>query len=440
MSASANSVTVDPLIPPRRDIAARASRAVNATAIRRHHGPHAGGAVDDARLSFRDIGVVYFGNDWNAENRTSSHHVAERLARVMPVLYVASPGMRAPQASGRDFRRMARKLFAALKPPRRVHDNLWLCTVPQIPFRRLPGVDALNRWFGIRAVRRALRAAGIARSIAWFVVPHPGFMAGHLGESLCVYYCIDDYAAHPGVDADLIGARDAALTRAADIVFVAPPALLDAKRALNPATVFAPHGVDVDLFAKAFDERTEIPAAARDLAHPVIGYFGSLHEWIDFELIESLARARPAWTFLLIGHAAADVSGLAALPNVRLVGAQPYASLPAWAKAFDVAIIPYRLNRQVANANPLKLREYLAAGKAVVSVRNPEIEKFSRWVRIADDRDAFLAAIEDALRDERPALRAERSAAVADQSWDRRVADVLAAVSAALARRQTSTH
>jgi hypothetical protein len=391
------------------------------------------------RPPFGDFGIVYYGNDWKSENRTSSHHIAVRVSSAMPVLYVASPSLRAPQASGRDMKRLMRKLLAALKPPRRVHDGLWLCTVPQIPFRRLPGVDALNRWFGIRAVRRALRAARIARAISWFVVPHPGFMAGHLGESLCVYYCIDDYAAHPGVDADLIGARDAALTRTADIVFVAPPALLDAKRALNPHTIFAPHGVDVELFGRALDERTEIPPAAQGLAHPVIGYFGSLHEWIDFELIESLARARPAWTFLLIGHAAADVSRLAALPNVRLVGAQPYASLPAWAKAFDVASIPYRLNRQVANANPLKLREYLASGRAIVSVRNPEIEKFSRWVRIADDHDAFLAAIEDALRDERPELRAERNAAVADQSWDRRVADVLAEVSAALARRQPSS-
>ena len=392
------------------------------------------------RSAFAGFGVVYFGNDWQSENRTSSHHVAERLARVMPVLYVASPGLRAPQASGRDFKRLLRKLFAALKPPRRVGENFWVCTVPQIPFRRLPGVDAINRWFGIRAVKRALRAAGIGHCISWFVVPHPGFMAGRLGESLCVYYCIDDYAAHPGVDPVLIAERDAELTRAADIVFVAPPALVDAKRALNPDTVFAPHGVDVELFAKALDERTEIPPAARDLARPVIGYFGSLHEWIDFDLIEWLARERPGWTFLLIGHAAADVSALETLPNVRLVGAQPYATLPAWAKAFDVAIIPYRLNRQVANANPLKLREYLAGGRAVVSVRNAEIEKFSRWVRIADDREAFLAAIEDALRDERTELRAERVAAVADQSWDRRVDDVLAAVAAALAQRQNSQH
>jgi len=394
--------------------------------------------LSEARLSFKDLGVVYFGNDWHAENRTSSHHVAMRLASVMPVLYVASPGMRAPQASGRDLKRLFRKLAAALQPPSRIGEQLWLCTVPQIPFRRLPGVDTINRLFGIWSVKRALRKAGLGRFLTWFVVPHPGFMAKHLGEELCVYYCIDDYAAHPGVDARLIAERDRDLTRAADIVFVAPPALLAAKRELNPRTVFAPHGVDVALFARARDAATEIPAAAHDLPKPVIGYFGSVHEWIDLELIEWLARERPAWTFLLIGHAAVDVDGLRALPNVRLVGTQPYESLPAWAKAFDVSIIPYRLNRQVENANPLKLREYLATGKPVVSVRNAEIEKFAQWVRIADGRESFLAAIEGALRDDSPEAHAERSNAVADQTWDRRVGDVLTEISALLAQRRTS--
>ena len=401
----------------------------------KHPGTYADSEMDDARLSFKDLGVVYFGNDWHSENRTSSHHVATRLASAMSVLYVASPGLRAPQASGRDLKRLVRKLFAALKPPTKIGERLWLCTVPQIPFRRLPGVDAINRLFGVWAVRRALRKAGFHRHITWFVVPHPGFMAKHLGEELCVYYCIDDYAAHPGVDANLIAARDEELTKTADLVFVAPPALLASKREINPHTVFAPHGVDVELFGKAQDPATEIPAAARNLPKPVIGYFGSIHEWIDVELIEWLARARPEWTFLLIGHAAVDVAALRALSNVHLIGAQPYQTLPAWAKAFDVAIIPYRLNRQVENANPLKLREYLACGKPVVSVRNAEIEKFSRWVRIADGREAFLNEIEGALRDERAEMPAERRAAVADQTWDRRVADVLGEVAAALARR-----
>lgn len=380
-----------------------------------------------------DVGVVYFGNDWFAENRTSSHHVAVRLARRMPVLYVDSPGMRAPGASGRDLRKAVRKLLAAFRPPTRVQDGLWHCTVPQLPFRRIPGIDALNRWFGGWAVRRALRHAGIRRRVSWFVVPHPGFLAGTLGESLVVYYCIDDYAAHPGVDPAVIGARDEALTRRADLVCVAPPALLDAKRALNPSVRFAPHGVDVDLFAQAQSPDTVIAEPARDLPRPIVGYIGSLHDWIDLELIAALADARPHYTFLLVGHAHADVSALRARPNVVLAGPQPYPTLPRWSKAFDAAIIPYRLNRQVANANPLKLREYLAAGKPVVSARNPEIEAFAQWVRIVDTPAQWLEAIDAAVADNAPEAIAARMAAVADQTWDRRVEAVLADVAARLA-------
>ncbi len=387
---------------------------------------------NSAKPPLGDCGIVYFGNDWYAENRTSSHHVAVRLARRAPVLYVDSPGMRAPSASGRDLKRAVRKLFAAFRRPTRVSDGLWHCTVPQLPFRRLPGVDAFNRAFGRWAVRRALRLAGIGRRISWFVLPHPGVHAGRLGEEMIVYYCIDDYAAHPGVDATLIAERDDALSRRADLLFVAPPALLDAKRALNPRTIFSPHGVDADLFAQAQSAETALPRIAETLPRPIVGYIGSIHAWIDLPLIEWLAAQRPQWSFLLVGHAHVAVDGLRALPNVHLAGPQPYASLPAWSKAFDAAIIPYRLNRQVANANPLKLREYLAAGKAVVSVRNPEIETFARWVRLVDGREAFLAALDAAVADNDPDAVAARMAAVADQTWDARVEAVLAEVATRL--------
>ena len=390
--------------------------------------------MSDIDAALRGRGIVYFGNDWNAENRTSSHHVAARLAKRVPVLYVDSPGMRAPNASGRDLRKAWRKLTAALRKPEPIHPGFWRCTVPQLPFRRVPGVDAFNRLFGRWAVRRALSSIGIGCRISWFVVPHPGFLAGQLDEDLCVYYCIDDYAAHPGVDAELIGRRDEVLSNRADLLFVAPPALLEGKRTLNPHAHYSPHGVDVDLFRLAGAAETEIPPLARGLSGPVIGYIGSLHEWIDFDLIAWLAKQRPQWTFLLVGHAAADIGELRSLGNVRLAGAQPYSTLPQWAKAFDAAIIPYRLNRQVANANPLKLREYLATGKPVVSVRNPEIEKFSQWVRIADDREGFLQALEQALAEDNPQAAAERIAAVADQTWDRRVDDVLSTVAQALER------
>ena len=55
-------------------------------------------------------GVVYFGNDWFAENRTSSHHIARRLSQVLPVLYIETPGIRAPQTTARDLRKLWKKL------------------------------------------------------------------------------------------------------------------------------------------------------------------------------------------------------------------------------------------------------------------------------------------------------------------------------------------
>src|SRR3546814_14485811 len=113
-----------------------------------------------------------------------------------------------------------------------------------------------------------MRAIGLTECMSWFVVPHPGFLANRLGESLSVYYCIDDYAAHPGVDADHIGGLDAGLTKAADLVFVAPPTLLEAKKALNPCTFPAPHGADAGLFAQARDPATEVPGAIAAIRHP----------------------------------------------------------------------------------------------------------------------------------------------------------------------------
>jgi glycosyltransferase involved in cell wall biosynthesis len=176
------------------------------------------------------------------------------------------------------------------------------------------------------------------------------------------------------------------------------------------------------------DPSTVVPEAARVLPRPIVGYFGSIASWIDVELIAWLASSCPHWTLLLVGQALADVGPLRALPNVVLPGPQPYEALPAWARAFDVAIIPYRLNQQVRHANPLKLREYLATGRPIVSVSNPEIERFSQWVRIAPDREGFLREIELALEPEPPGAALGRIAAVEHMTWDGRMADVLAHV------------
>ncbi len=395
--------------------------------------PDAGGVALPDGLS-----IVYFGNDWFAENRTSSHHIARWLGERFPVLYIETPGMRAPTASRRDFKKLWHKLSRALRPPQRVARHMWVMTMPQIPYRRWPLIRRLNSLYGRSIVRRAMRQLGFHDVVSWFVVPHPGTLAGQLGERFVVYYCIDDYSGLPDVDCGEIARLDAALTRAADQVFAASTTLLESKRKLHPATVFSPHGVDFDHFQKAAAPTTPIPAEAQRLRHPVIGYFGSIGGWVDVDLLLDLAKSKPEWTLLLIGLVSADVQELRDCPNVVFAGAQPYEKLPEWAKAFDVAILPYRLNRGSINANPLKLREYLATGKPVVAVSTPEVDRFAHCLRIAHTRDEFVRKIEEALTCDSEVQRQARIDEVMGCTWEARAAEVVKVVAAGLARKQVN--
>jgi len=365
----------------------------------------------------QDLAVIYFGHDWSAENRTSSHHIARQLARRLPVLYVDTPGMRSPTASARDLRKIFRIAGKFLARPKSIGPQLWQLTVPQLPYRRVPFVESLNRTLGRWLVLRAARLLRFGRRLSWFAVPHPAAMAGMVGDEFVVYYCIDDYASLARMDAERIKALDVTLSRRADIVFVASGTLLDRKRQLNPRVEYSPHGVDFDLFSLAQDPATEIADGAQGFKRPIIGYFGSIAGHTDLELIAYLASRRPDWTFLLIGMASVDISPITVLPNVVLSGPQRYESLPRWAKVFDVAVAPYRINRQVLNSNPLKIREYLATGKPVVSIRAPEIEHFRNVVHLADSHEDFLRKIELALQGDSAAARQDRMDAVRNSSW-----------------------
>jgi glycosyltransferase involved in cell wall biosynthesis len=378
---------------------------------------------------------LYFGTDWDPENRTSAHHVARWLADRAPLMYFECPGMRAPRSSGRDIRRIGGKVFAAIGPPRRPAPGVEVRTLLQLPFHRFPGVAAFNRWFLRRSVRRVVARVrrGGGQIVSWFLSPHIGVLAGQLGEDLSVQYCVDDYASFPGVDAGAISAMDEALSRAADLVFVTSDTMLPRKQAIAEHVALSPHGVDVEHFRKATDPGIPLPEEVRTLEGPVIGFFGLIEAWIDLDLIQTLADRHPDWTFVMIGRIAVPAAQVPVRKNILLLGARPYDRLPDYGRRFDVSIIPYRLTQQVHHANPIKLREYLAMEKPIVSVPTPEIEKFADLIRIATTADEWEAAIRNALGTDRASEAAAMRAAADAMTWrarltrvDRIVADALA--------------
>jgi glycosyltransferase involved in cell wall biosynthesis len=270
--------------------------------------------------------------------------------------------------------------------------------------------------------------------VTWFVVPHLASVAGRLGERLSVYYCIDDYAALPDVDVEAVRAMDETLTRRADLVFVASDTLLDRKRSLNPNTHVSPHGVDYEHFVKAQDPALATPEDIAGLKRPIIGFFGLIERWIELDLVAYLAAQRPDWSFLMIGRIAVPEKDVPRLPNIHYLGRRPYETLPAYGKAFSAAIIPYHLTPQVLHSNPIKLREYLAMGKPIVSVSAPEIDKFADFVAIARTREEFLAKLDDAVtRGLTPAQVQRQTELASTMTWDANLRKVIAVVEQQLA-------
>jgi glycosyltransferase involved in cell wall biosynthesis len=373
--------------------------------------------------------ILFFGNDWSAENRTSSHHMARWLTPRRRVVYIECPGLRAPKSSGRDLKKIGAKVLRFLRGPRVVPEGLEVWTLLQIPLHRFRLVRWFNRLLMVWSLRWLIWSRGLRGSVAWFMLPHLSSLVGSLGESLSVYYCIDDYAALPDVNEGAVRAMDEDMTRKADLVFVASATLLEAKRRLNPNTHVSPHGVDLGHFALARDDRACLPEDVRDLPRPVIGFFGLIEKWIDLDLVDYLAEQRPGWTFVLIGRVAVPPEKVPQRENVRLLGVRPYELLPRYGRGFDVAIIPYRLTQQVINANPIKLREYLAMGKPIVSVSTPEIDKYADVVRVTRSREEFLAQLDAAVAEgHSPAESDRRVARVASEGWDARLRWVLALV------------
>jgi glycosyltransferase involved in cell wall biosynthesis len=379
--------------------------------------------------------ILYFGNDWFAENRTSSHHVARWLAGRFRVYYTEASGLRTPHASGRDLKKVFTKIGRFLQGVRPVEEglNLKVRTLVQIPLHRFALVRWFNRFLIISTLRWLMWREGIRRPILWLVPPHLPFLLGRLDEQLSVYYCIDDYAAFPHVDPDAVRAMDDETTRKADLVFVASDTLLEGKLRLNPNTHLSPHGVDVDHFARARDASVAVPSDIANLPRPVIGFHGLIESWIDLELVDFLATARPEWNFVLIGRVAVPDDQVPRRPNIHFLGKKPYDELPAYGKKFDAAIIPYRLTQQVLHANPLKLREYLAMGTPIVAVSTPEIDKFADVVEIARSREEFLAHLDGVLakppNPQGVRLSMER---VRSSSWHARLSEVLSVVDGCL--------
>jgi glycosyltransferase involved in cell wall biosynthesis len=387
-------------------------------------------------LKRRDL--VVFSNDWDGDP-LSKVHIMRILARDNRVLWVNSIGNRKPRADMHDAKRIFTKLagFArsAFEGPKEVEPGLHVLAPLAVPLFGSDRIRAINGALLRAQVQVAMARLGFKNPISWSFLPAAAPVAGTLGEDLVVYHCVDEFTAFADTNGAQIAELEQRLLKRADLVITSAERLRANKVRHNPHTVLVRHGVDYTHFVKACDPATLIPPELAALPKPVIGFFGLIADWVDLDAIAACARAFPQGSVALVGKVAPDVnvSALKELRNVHFLGRRPYATLPAICRGFDVALMPFKINELTLNANPLKVREYLAAGLPVVSSDIPEVTQLG-LCRIARSSEDFPAQVAAALQ-ESPGPNKERAEKIYPESWEARVEELRVHVGQALQAR-----
>jgi glycosyltransferase involved in cell wall biosynthesis len=387
-------------------------------------------------LSGRNI--ICFAKDWS-EDPTSNNHLMLQLSEHNRVLWLNSISMRKPSVAKSDLAKIFRKLAEYFRKPRQPRPNLYVFTPLALPLPHSKWATRINRWILGRTIRRLRRQLGMKEFQLWTFLPNVVEYIGHLGESLVVYYCVDEWSQISYVDGSRMADAEEQLCRRADIVFATAASLVERRRQFNSETHLASHGVDHQHFATALSTATPSSPEFLETQRPIVGFYGLIHDWIDLDLIGYLARHHPDWSLVMIGSIRVDVSQLRKYPNIFFLGRKSYDELPFLCKDFSVAIIPFKVNQLTRHINPIKLREYLSAGLPVVSTELLEVGNYPGFCIVAKTYEEFEHGISDILASDSIERRRERSKAMESETWSKKTMEVAALVRRVEKRKSIAT-
>lgn len=372
--------------------------------------------------------VLCFGDsDWWYHNRGHADmQFMRRFAKQVPVLYVNSLGV-ATGLRGRGnglFRRGARKLRSMARYYRDGGEGFRVLS----PIY-LPGLKGAGGRFADRVLTEQIqfvrKSAGVRRPLIWVACPTAARVLHNWPNSPVVYQLSDCYSALWGGASSRAASFERQLAERADLVICSSRRLLERARDLYGCGEYVDHGVDFELFSNV-SKTSDRGAPLQALRRPIVGFFGNLDEnTVDAELLDRVIASRPKYSFVLVGAMARGFETLRRHANVAAVGQKPYGEIPHYGAHFDVCIMPWQENEWIQHCNPVKLKEYLALGKPVVSTPFPELKTCGDLCRAARGSEEFASAIDEALRSDTPELHARRRAWASRHTWEQKFDTVM---------------
>ncbi|MCJ2375344.1 glycosyltransferase [Vibrio sp. ZSDZ34] len=339
--------------------------------------------------------LIVFGEDYGALP-SSTQHIINYLADNRKVLWVNSIGLRQPKLSLRDVKRAAYKLVGKSKASYEmmgtawVHPNITLANVLTIPAPKSSFARKVAKSALLHQIKPLAEKLHLQDPILWMSLPTAGDLCGSLNESGVVYYCGDDFEALAGVDHEVVKKHEQDLVEKAQLILTASPQLTN--KFPGCKTHCLPHGVDVELFSTPAPRAHDLP----DNGRPTAGFYGSISNWLDYELLDSVIKQSPDWNFVFIGPCEAGSHALPNDKNVYCMGPRPHHKLPSYSQHWTVSILPFANNPQIEACSPLKLLEYLAAKRPVITTPFPALEPYKSHVDCVSNANEMLIAMERA--------------------------------------------
>ena len=358
-------------------------------------------------LTGRDI--IYISSiEWNFLWQ-QNQEIAVRLARAgNRVLYIENTGVRAPGLgdAGRVFARL-KGWIGKLRSQgvREVAPNLYVCSPLVLPPFGSGFLKLVNQRILLPFIRRVARRLKMKDVVLWTYLPTDTVLdiikLLRSPRSATIYYCLADFP-ELTPDSDLIVQSERELVQQSDVVFANCTQIAERLSAWKDRVEVFPPGVNLEAFPIVEGSSDGPVEEWPSLPRPIIGYIGGLHRHVDFNLIAEMAEARPEWSWVLVGPLQASAERLEGHKNIYLEGPKLHEELAKHVRSFDVCIVPYLQSAYTETVVPVKINEYLAAGKPVVSTDLPTVLEFNQrhhvLITTENKPDDFLKGIEDALR------------------------------------------
>lgn len=349
------------------------------------------------------------------------HHLMKRSAKSgWTVIYLEPP---ATLIGPLKNKKMLLRWKNWLKGLRKAEDNLYLLSPPPIlPFyNKYRFINKINQYLISRLIKKALKDfKGVPLDFYSFL-PWSVDLIRFLNIDKLIYDCVDDHSSFTGlINAETVARMEKELMRKADVSFATARQLMEDRKDWSGNFHLVPNGAEFEHFANIIEEDNSIPADIAEIKHPIAGFYGGIGDWIDITLLTNVASKISNVNFVFIGPVTTNVDKLKSLPNVTFLGVKPYTELPRYIQQFDTCLVPFKINKLTESVNPIKLYEYLSAGKPVVATALKEVIQYQEVVEIINNQQEMIDRIYKTLDNKEKIAEKvlKRQQVGKDNSWD----------------------